>query len=118
MACRSTMRRFLMAEHNGDLDSALTMAQKAKQLYPDLSEVSDTLGWIYLKKGMADNAIDTFKDLVGKKPHASIYRYHLGMALMQKGDKPAALREFQTALKDNPPKAERDKIQEEIQKIG
>ena len=109
---------FLMAEHNGDLDSALTMASKAKQLFPDLAEISDTLGWIYLKKGMADNAIDTFRQLVAKQPHAATYRYHLGMALAQKGDKPAALREFQTALKDNPPKAERDKIQEQIQKIG
>jgi tetratricopeptide (TPR) repeat protein len=109
---------FIMAEHGGDLDSALAMAQKAKQLIPNVAEVSDTIGWIYLKKGMADNAIDTFRDLVNKKPHASTYRYHLGMALAQKGDKPAALRELQTALKDNPPKAERDKIQEQIQKIG
>jgi tetratricopeptide (TPR) repeat protein len=109
---------FLMAEHGGDLDSALTMATKAKQLLPNLSEVSDTLGWIYLKKGMSDNAIDTFRDLVNREPHAATYRYHLGMALMQKGDKPAALREFQTALKDNPPKVERDRIQEQIQKIG
>ena len=36
----------------------------------------------------------------------------------QKGDKPAALAEFKKALQDNPPKAERDKIQESIQKIG
>jgi tetratricopeptide (TPR) repeat protein len=109
---------FILADHGGDLDSALTMAQKAKALYPNLAEVSDTIGWIYLKKGMADSAIDMFRDLVNKQPHASTYRYHLGMALAQKGDKLAALREFQTALKDNPPKAERDKIQEQIQKIG
>ncbi|MDR3699274.1 MAG: tetratricopeptide repeat protein [Candidatus Sulfopaludibacter sp.] len=109
---------FILAEHGGDLNSAMTMAQKAKQLYPNLAEVSDTIGWIYLKKGMADSAIDTFRDLVNKQPHASTYRYHLGVALAQKGDKPAALREFQTALKDNPPKAERDQIQEQIQKIG
>lgn len=109
---------FLMAEHGGDLDSALTMATKAKQLLPSMAEISDTLGWIYLKKGMADNAVDAFRELVKKQPHAAIYRYHLGMALVQKGDKPAALREFQTALKDNPAKTERDKIEEQIQKIG
>jgi len=94
------------------------LATRAKQLLPNLNEVSDTLGWIYLKKGMADNAIETFKDLVGKAPHTSTYRYHLGMALAQKGDKPAALTEFKKALTDDPPKAERDKIQESIQKIG
>ena len=40
---------FLLSEHGGDLDDALTKAQRAKQLLPNLSEVSDTLGWIYLK---------------------------------------------------------------------
>jgi len=109
---------FLMAEHGGDLDQALTMAQRAKQMLPDLSEVSDTLGWIYLKKNLSDNAIDIFKELVVKQPHASTYRFHLGMAYFQKGDKLAALKELTQALKDNPPKAERDKIQELITKIG
>jgi hypothetical protein len=28
----------------------LTKAQRAKQIYPTLNEVSDTLAWIYLKK--------------------------------------------------------------------
>jgi len=30
-------------------------------LLPNLSEVSDTLGWIYLKKDLTDNAIDIFQ---------------------------------------------------------
>lgn len=111
-------KAFLMAEHGGDLDMALTMAQQAKRMLPNLAEVSDTLGWIYLKKNLSDNAIDIFKDLVNKNQHASTYRYHLGMALFQKGDKPAALKELQQALKDNPPKLESDKIKELIAKIG
>jgi tetratricopeptide (TPR) repeat protein len=111
-------KAFLMAEHGGDLDVALTMAQQAKRMLPNLDEVSDTLGWIYLKKNLSDNAIDIFKDLVGKNPHASTYRFHLGMALFQKGDKPAALKQLQEALKDNPAKGESDKIKELISKIG
>jgi tetratricopeptide (TPR) repeat protein len=111
-------KAFLMAEHGGDLDVALTMAQQAKRMLPNLSEVSDTLGWIYLRKNLSDNAIDIFKDLVSKEPHASTYRYHLGMAYFQKGDKPAALKQLQEALKDNPAKLESDKIKELIAKIG
>ena len=45
---------FLLAESGGDLDDALTKAQRAKQLLPSLFEISDTLGWIYLKKNLAD----------------------------------------------------------------
>ena len=102
---------FLMAEHNGDLDDALTKGTKAKQLLPNTPEVADTLGWIYLKKNLSDNAIEIFKDLVQKAPNQSTFRYHLGMALSQKGDRPKAIKELNDALKYNPPKEERDKIQ-------
>jgi tetratricopeptide (TPR) repeat protein len=95
---------FLLTEHGGDLNDALTKAQRAKQLLPDLSEVSDTLGWIYLKKNLTDNAIDIFKDLVNKVPAQAVFRYHLGMAYSQKGDKTRALKELQDALKYNPTK--------------
>ena len=109
---------FLLTEHGGDLDDALTKAQRAKQLLPDLSEVSDTLGWIYLKKNLTDNAIDIFKDLVTKVPAQAVFRYHLGMAYSQKGDKTRALKELQDALKYNPTKADRDKIQQLITRLG
>jgi tetratricopeptide (TPR) repeat protein len=109
---------YLMAEHNGDLDDALTKAQKAKRLMPNTHEVADTLGWIYLKKNLSDNAIDIFKDLVTKAPNHSTFRYHLGMALYQKGDKPKALRELNEALKYNPPQDEREKIQAMLTKLN
>ncbi|HKE28443.1 MAG TPA: tetratricopeptide repeat protein [Bryobacteraceae bacterium] len=109
---------FIMAEHGGDLDQALTMAVKAKQLLPNLSEVSDTLGWIYLKKQMSQQAIDIFKDLVQKDPQASTYRYHLGMALYQRGDSPHAAEELQAALKYNPSPNEKQKIQELLARVG
>ena len=109
---------FLLCEHGGDLDDAFTKAQRAKQLLPDLNEVSDTLGWIYLKKNLTDNAIDIFKDLVNKVPAEAVFRYHLGMAYSQKGDKTRALKELQDALKYNPTKEDRDKIQQLITRLG
>jgi tetratricopeptide (TPR) repeat protein len=109
---------FLLAEHGGDLNDALTKAQRAKQLMPNMAEVSDTLGVIYLKKNLADNAIDIFQDLVTKVPGNAVFRYHLGMGFYQKGDKPRALKELQNALKSNPEKADREKIQALIAKLG
>jgi len=87
-------------------------------LLPNLNEVSDTLGWIYLKKNLTDNAIDIFKDLVSKVPAQAVFRYHLGMAYSQKGDKTRALKELQDALKYNPTKDDRDKIQQLITRLG
>jgi tetratricopeptide (TPR) repeat protein len=109
---------FLLAESNGDLDDALTKAQRAKQLLPNLYEISDTLGWIYLKKNLADQAIDVFKDLVVKQPNHSTYHYHLGMAYAQKGDKSKAVEQLKEALKYNPAKEEKDKIQQLITRLG
>jgi tetratricopeptide (TPR) repeat protein len=109
---------FLLAETGGDLDDALTKAQRAKQLLPALYEISDTLGWIYLKKNLADQAIDVFKDLVVKEPNHSTYHFHLGMAYSQKGDKSQALVQLREALKYNPAKDEKDQIQQLIARLG
>jgi tetratricopeptide (TPR) repeat protein len=109
---------FLLADNGGDLDDALTKAQRAKQMLPSLPEISDTLGWIYLKKSLPDNAIDIFKDLVAKQPNHSTYRYHLAMAYSQKGDKTRAVEQLKEALKYNPQSEEKRKIQEMIQHLG
>ncbi len=109
---------FLLAESGGNLDDALTKATRAKALLPNLHEISDTLGWIYLKKGLSENAIDVFKDLVSKEPNISTYRYHLGMAYKQKGDKTRALDQLREALKFNPAKEEKDNIQRLIADLG
>ena len=46
------------AEDGGNLDVALSLAQTAKRKLPDSPEVSDTLGWIYLKKDLDTQAVD------------------------------------------------------------
>ncbi len=103
---------FLMAEHGGDLDQALTMAQRAKQLLPELPEVSDTLGWIYLRKNLSGDAVDIFKGLVAKVPNSSTYHYHLAKAYYAQGDKLKASGQLQMALKYSPPPAEKTQIQD------
>jgi tetratricopeptide (TPR) repeat protein len=109
---------FGMAEHGEDLDQALSMAQRAKQLVSTMPEISDTLGWIYLKKNLPDNAIQIFQDLVAKQPNQTTFRYHLGMALSQKGDKVRALQELKKALEGSPSDPERQKIKELITRLG
>ncbi|MCX6626452.1 MAG: tetratricopeptide repeat protein, partial [Candidatus Solibacter sp.] len=109
---------FLLAETGGDLDDALTKAQRARQLLPGFFEIADTVGWIYLKKNMPDNAIEIFKDLVSKEPNHATYRFHLGMAYSQKGDKTKALDHLREALKFNPSKQEREQIQQLIARLG
>ena len=69
---------YLLAEEGRDLDSALTYIQKARQLKPDSEDVADTMGWIYLKRTMTDDALTVFRDLVRRNPGKALFRYHLG----------------------------------------
>jgi Flp pilus assembly protein TadD len=94
------------------------MAQRAVQKAPNSLELADTLGWIYIKKNLSQNAVQIYRDLVLKDPHNPTFHYHYGMALMQQGDRPAAKKEFETALKASPSKAEEDKVHEQLQKLG
>jgi tetratricopeptide (TPR) repeat protein len=108
---------FILVENHGDLDQALTYAQRARQLLPHYPDVSDTLGQIYLKKQLTDSAVDTFRQVVAQQPARAIYRYHLGQAYAQKGEKEKAIQELQIALKSNPQKDEETQIRQLLQKL-
>jgi tetratricopeptide (TPR) repeat protein len=107
---------FAKAQDGVDLDQALTMAQKARQQMPNSPAVADTLGWIYVKKNLSDDAVRIFKELITQVPGSPTFHYHYGVALLQKGDKQGAKREFTTALADNPSTNEKAQITELLQK--
>jgi predicted Zn-dependent protease len=107
-----------MAESNADLDIALNYAQKAKGLNPNLNEISDTYGWILLKKGLAEQAIPVFQDLVSQVPTNSSFRYHLAKAYAQKGDNAKASAELREALKHSAQREEQQEIQDLLAKVG
>jgi tetratricopeptide (TPR) repeat protein len=109
---------YLMAEEGVDLDQALTYAQRAKQRLPNNVDVADTLGWIYIKKNLSDNAIVIFRELVQQQPTRSTFHYHLAMALFQKGDKPRCKQSLQSALANKPSKEEEARIRELLAKVS
>ncbi len=109
---------YMMAETGSELDQALTLAQRAKQTMPNEINVADTLGWIYIKKNLSDNAIDIYRDLTRRAPDRSTFHYHLGMALFQKGDRAQAKQALLTALRNKPAKDEEAKIRELLGRIG
>jgi tetratricopeptide (TPR) repeat protein len=105
---------YLMAETGGNLDEALTLATRAKQKLPNNMEISDTIGWIYLKKSLADRAIEIFKETTAKSPENSTYHYHYAMAYMLKGDRANAKKQCEEALKAKPKDAEEEKQIKEL----
>ena len=75
------------AQQNTNLDVALSMAQKAKSLMPEIPSITDTLAWVLYKKGNYAGAIPLLEDCVRKTPDSAEFHYHLGMALLASGEK-------------------------------
>lgn len=106
---------FLMAESGDDLDQALAFAQQSQQsaTTAELKQsVSDTLGWIYLKKKMNDSALQVFNTLVRNNPDNATFHYHLGATLLERGEKQKARTELQAALAARPASPYEPKIRE------
>ncbi len=109
---------YILAETTADLDRALTLIQRARSRAPNNLDVADTLAWIYIKKNLPDSAVPILNEILSKKPAQSDWRYHLGMALYQKGDTAGAKRELEAALKSNPTKIEEGKIRDLLSRLG
>jgi tetratricopeptide (TPR) repeat protein len=100
---------WLYAVHGkGNMDEAVRLAQSAVQSNPDVPSFVDTLGWVYYKKGLYGPAAEQLKKAVAVDENAArrnngtpspTYRYHLGVALAAKGEKAAARREIESALR-------------------
>ena len=93
---------WVYAEHSGNIDVALKLAQDASRAQPENPSISDTLAWILVKKQDYDGAIRLLRTSVQKDPNNASYSYHLGVAYYRKGDKAKAEQALQTALKLEP----------------
>jgi len=78
---------YIYAEDGGNLDIALQLAQTAKQKLPEVPSVIDTVGWVYYKKNLPVLAVPLFEEAINKDPKNPTYRLHLGLALLQAGEK-------------------------------
>ena len=100
---------WLYAEYGkGNIDEAVRLAQGVVQTNPGVPSFSDTLGWVYYKKGLYGAAAEQLKKAVAVDEEAArrsnglatpSYRFHLGVALAATGDKAGARREIESALR-------------------
>jgi tetratricopeptide (TPR) repeat protein len=93
---------FLLASHGGNLDVALSWAQKARQWMPENPTAADTLGWVYYQKGLYNMAIQLFQEAADKDVNHPAYYYHLGFAQQRAGEKSKAKASLTKALKLDP----------------
>jgi tetratricopeptide (TPR) repeat protein len=70
----------LYANKGDNLNGALSLAIAAKDHLPDDAAVSDTLGWVYVRKDQRRLAIPHLEDAVRAEPSNALFHYHLGAA--------------------------------------
>ena len=89
---------YLYARQNKDLNTALDLAQRAKEKSWNSPAVLDTLGWVYYKKELYDSAITEFKGSIEKYSGNPMFHYHLGLAYNKKWDYANAVKSLNKAL--------------------
>jgi putative PEP-CTERM system TPR-repeat lipoprotein len=105
---------WMHAESGQNLDLALQLAQTAKSQLPDSSEVNDTLGWVYYKKGLTGLAISPLESAVKQRPKDASVRFRLGLAYVKNGEQQKAQTAFEEALKTDPTFAQAEDARREL----
>ena len=93
---------WVLADKGEQLDTALQLAQTAKSHMPESGDVSDTLGWIYYKKGLTSLAVSELRQAVARSPASAVVHYHLGLAELKNGGRADARKALEQALKLDP----------------
>jgi len=113
------------AEKPGNLDRAIKLATVAKEEMPKSASVSDTLGWIYFRKGSNRAALQLIEDAVkidseqnGERANPEIL-FHLATIKNALGEKAAAKKALDQAIAAGGTSfAERADIKALIQALG
>jgi len=66
-----------------DLNEALRLAQIAKDKFPEDPRIADTLGYVYFKKGLVENALAQFQLATERLPDDPSVNYHTALALAE-----------------------------------
>lgn len=78
---------------------AKATAEQAYKLAPKSPYVQDTLGWILVQNGDTARGLDLLRQAASLAPDNSSIRYHLAVTLARSGDKAAARKELNQALR-------------------
>jgi tetratricopeptide (TPR) repeat protein len=80
---------WVLASNGQSLDRALELAQRAVRVGSS-ADTLDTLGYVYLRKGDAEEAVSVLGKALEARPGSPSIEYRLGVALAAKGDKEEA----------------------------
>jgi tetratricopeptide (TPR) repeat protein len=101
---------YTYADLGTNLDEAEQLIKEALKYKPNDGYITDSLGWVYYKKGEFEIALQYLQKAVQMVPDDPIMLEHLGDAYFKLNDKTNALKYYKKSLKH------KDKDKEELEK--
>ena len=92
------------ADRNIKIDESEKLIKKAIKLKPEDGYITDSLGWVYFKKGLIDKAIEILEKAVLLAPKDSTIAEHLADAYLKKNERERALQWYEKAFELDPSK--------------
>ena len=111
---------YTYAELGTNLDEAEDLIKRAMKHKPNDGYITDSLGWVYYKKGLYKKAINLLEEAVSLTPDDATILEHLGDAHMKANNPKKGLQYYKKALekKGEDTKALEQKIQSVEKQLG
>ena len=109
---------YLLLEHSGDVNVALSLAQTGRKGLPNLPNSADTLGWAYYRTGAYSAAAPLLETAVKAAPDNQSYRYHLGVTYEKLKNSARAKAELEKAISLDPKSPVADEARQAISELA
>jgi tetratricopeptide (TPR) repeat protein len=113
---------FMLARRGEELETATELAQEARANRPDSAEIADTLGFVYMRRDLAEAALVQFDaSLQLAEPGSTrwaVAQYHRGLALRQLGRQADAVAALEQALASGADFAEAPEAHQVLAELG
>jgi tetratricopeptide (TPR) repeat protein len=91
---------YTYADMGQNLDEAERLIKEALKHKPDDGYITDSLGWVYYKKGLFSKAVTLLEKAVSLEPEDPIILEHLGDAYLKVNQNKKALKFYKRSLKN------------------
>jgi len=90
---------YIYAESDREIERAMGLASRAKEMQPRNPDILDTMGWVQFKKGLIAHAEKNIKEALGRRSSEPLFHYHLGSLYYKTGRYNEATAFFKEAVR-------------------
>jgi Tfp pilus assembly protein PilF len=109
---------YTYADLGQNLDEAERLIKEALKYKPNDGYITDSLGWVYYKKGEFEKAIKYLTRAIELVPDDPIMLEHLGDAYLKVNDKANALKFYQKSLQKKETEKDKEALMKKIRELS